>query len=47
MQEDCDIQKALHHRSFNPNSESHQKFLQHLEENIVKLQKQFPHFLFY
>ena len=47
MQEVCDIQKALHHRPFNPNSESHQKFLQHLQEKIVKLQKQFPHFLFY
>ena len=47
MQEVCDIQKALHHRPFNPNSERHQKFLQHLQEKIVKLQKQFPHFLFY
>ena len=47
MQEVCDIQKALHHRSFNPNSESHQKFLDNLNQKIDKLQQQFPHFLFY
>ena len=47
MQEVCDIQKALHHHSFNPNSESHQKFLDNLNQKIVKLQQQFPHFLFY
>ena len=42
MQQVCDIQKALHHRPFNPNSESHKKFLQLLQIKIDKLQQQFP-----
>jgi len=35
------IQKALAHRPFQPNSESHQKFLAQLQIRIEKLQKQF------
>jgi hypothetical protein len=40
------IQKSLSHRSFNPNSESHQKFLQNLNNKIVNLAKQFPQIKF-
>lgn len=42
MQEVCDIQKALHHKPFNPNSESHQKFVLKLSEEITKLVNQYP-----
>ncbi|WP_298303618.1 GSCFA domain-containing protein [Flavobacterium sp.] len=38
MQQVCDIQKALHHKPFNPNSESHQKFLENLKQKIDKVQ---------
>ena len=37
MQEVCDIQKALHHKPFNPNSESHQKFLRNLNQKMNTL----------
>jgi hypothetical protein len=37
MQQVCDIQKALKHRPFNPNSESHQKFLKKVNEKISTL----------
>ena len=46
MQQVCDIQKALHHRPFNPESESHQKFLNNLQKKITVLQKQLPHIRF-
>ena len=46
MEEVCSIQKGLAHRPFNPNSDSHQKFLSNLNDKIIKLQKQFPHFQF-
>ena len=46
MQEVCNIQKALAHRPFNPDSESHQKFLAALNQTISKLQEQFPQFQF-
>lgn len=36
------IQKGLQHRSFNPESISHQKFLKSLDEKIEKLQKKHP-----
>ncbi|NHN28028.1 GSCFA domain-containing protein [Flavobacterium jejuense] len=36
------IQKALAHRPFNPNSESHKKFLMNLHKKIQLLQDQFP-----
>lgn len=46
MEEVCSIQKGLAHRPFNPISASHQQFLSNLNNKIVKLQKQFPHFQF-
>jgi hypothetical protein len=42
MEEVDSIQKALRHRPFNPNSESHQKFLENLNQKINKLALQFP-----
>ena len=42
MQQVCDIQKALHHKPFNPLSESHQKFLANLKEKIAQLQVKLP-----
>ncbi len=46
MQEVCTIQKGLAHRPFNPNSASHQQFLETLNQKIIKLQAEFPHFQF-
>ena len=42
MQEIEDIQKSLHHRSFNPASEQHQKFLAKLQQKIKLLEKKQP-----
>jgi len=42
MEEVNSIQKALSHRPFNPNSESHNKFLRLLQIKIDKIQHQFP-----
>lgn len=42
MEEVCAIQKALAHRSFNPNSDAHQKFLSNLKGKISRLKEQFP-----
>jgi hypothetical protein len=36
------IQRDLSHRPFNPNSESHLKFIKHLESKISKLKSEFP-----
>ena len=36
------IQNGLSHRAFNPNSESHFKFLNQLESKIIKLKSEFP-----
>lgn len=46
MQQICDIQKALHHRPFNPNSESHLKFLDNLNQKISQIKKILPHIQF-
>ena len=46
MQEVCNIQKALAHRPFNPDSDSHQKFLNNLKDKIIKLQEKITHFQF-
>lgn len=46
MEEVCNIQKAFAHRPFNPNSDSHQKFLSSLNDKIVKLKEKFTHFKF-
>ena len=42
MDEVCSIQKGLAHRPFNPDSDSHQKFLTSLNEKILKLKEKFP-----
>ena len=42
MQEVDSIQKSLLHKPFNPNSESHHKFLENLNKKIQMLQNQFP-----
>lgn len=46
MDEVDSIQKSLQHRPFNPNSDSHQKFLVHLNQKINKLAIQFPNMQF-
>lgn len=46
MEEVGSIQRALTHRPFNPTSDSHQQFLNNLNDKIIKLQKQFSHFKF-
>ena len=42
MNEICSIQKGLKHRPFNPNTESHQKFLNQLDLKIKTIQNQHP-----
>jgi hypothetical protein len=42
MNQVCEIQRALKHRPFNPNSESHQKFLDNLNEKINTLASKYP-----
>ncbi len=42
MNEICSIQKGLQHRPFNPNTESHQKFLNQLDLKIKTIQNQYP-----
>ncbi|CAM1334688.1 GSCFA domain-containing protein [Tenacibaculum aestuariivivum] len=42
MQKVATIQKGLTHRSFNPTSEAHQKFLKNIEQKKETLQKAFP-----
>ncbi len=45
--EDVDaIQKGLKHKSFNENSEAHQKFLKNLDLKIEKFKVKFPHISF-
>lgn len=46
MQQVCDIQKALHHKPFNPHSESHQKFLENLNSKITSIKSKLPHIQF-
>jgi hypothetical protein len=46
MDEVDNIQKSLMHRAFNPNSESHQEFVQKLQNKIENLQKKFPEIRF-
>ncbi|WP_394759355.1 GSCFA domain-containing protein [Flavobacterium sp.] len=42
MQQVCDIQKALHHKPFNPESERHVKFLENLNQKINILASGYP-----
>jgi hypothetical protein len=46
MEEVNSIQKSLAHKPFNPNTESHQKFLKALKLKIAKLQQSFPQIKF-
>lgn len=46
MQEVSEIQKSLLHRSFNPESEQHQKFLAKLQEKIKGIEKKGLHIRF-
>lgn len=46
LKEIDDVQKALAHKPFNPESDSHQLFVQRLQERILNLQKQLPHLSF-
>ncbi len=46
MEEVCSIQKGLAHRPFNPDSDSHQKFISSINNKIISLQKKFTHFKF-
>lgn len=42
MNEICSIQKGLKHRPFNPNTESHLRFVANVNEKITKIRSQFP-----
>jgi hypothetical protein len=46
MIEISDIQKSLRHRSFNPESEQHKKFLAKLQEKISIIEKSWSHITF-
>ena len=46
MQEVSEIQKSLRHRSFNPDSEQHQKFLAKLQQRISSIQEKWAHIKF-
>ncbi|MEZ0128745.1 GSCFA domain-containing protein [Flavobacterium sp. LBUM151] len=46
MKEIEEIQKSLRHRSFNPESEQHQKFLAKLQQRIDLLKEKLPHITF-
>ncbi|MFD1604201.1 GSCFA domain-containing protein [Flavobacterium artemisiae] len=46
MKEVDEIQKSLRHRSFNPESEQHQKFLSNLQQKITSLGEKMPHIKF-
>ena len=46
MKEIDEIQKSLRHRSFNPESEQHQKFLAKLQQRINILGEKLPHIRF-
>ena len=42
MNEICEIQRALQHRPFNPNTESHLKFLENLKIKMTTIKKKLP-----
>ncbi|WP_329805762.1 GSCFA domain-containing protein [Flavobacterium facile] len=46
MNQVCEIQRALKHRPFNPNSESHKKFLENLNQKINTLVNKHPNIQF-
>lgn len=47
MNEVQEIQKGLNHRSFNPDSEQHLKFISKLHQKINFIKEKFPHIKFY
>ncbi|WP_348823471.1 GSCFA domain-containing protein [Flavobacterium aestuarii] len=47
MKDVLEIQKGLSHRSFNPESEQHLKFLANLNQKINFVKEKFPHIKFY
>jgi lysophospholipase L1-like esterase len=46
MNEVCSIQKGLHHKSFNADSESHLKFTENLNQKINNLEQRYPQIKF-
>lgn len=46
LQEVSEIQKSLRHRSFNPESDQHQKFLAKLQQKISAIQEKWQHIKF-
>lgn len=46
MKEVDEIQKSLRHRSFNPESEQHQKFLANLQRKMKNVEGNWPHIIF-
>ncbi len=46
MNQVCEIQRALKHRPFNPNSDNHQKFIDNLNQKINTLAQKIPHLQF-
>jgi hypothetical protein len=46
MNQVCEIQRALKHRPFNPNSDSHKMFKENLNQKINALVKKHPNFQF-
>ncbi|MCV2486539.1 GSCFA domain-containing protein [Flavobacterium sp. SH_e] len=46
MKEVDEIQKSLRHRSFNPESEQHKKFLANLQQKMKKVEEKWPHIVF-
>jgi hypothetical protein len=42
MNQICEVQRALQHRPFNPNTESHLKFLEHLNLKIEQIKEKLP-----
>ncbi|KAF2342251.1 GSCFA domain-containing protein [Flavobacterium tistrianum] len=46
MKEIDEIQKSLRHRSFNPESDQHKKFLANLQQKMKNVEKKWPHIVF-
>ena len=46
MNQVCEIQRALKHQPFNPDSESYKKFLENLNQKINTLINKHPNFQF-
>ncbi len=42
MNQICEIQRALKHRPFNPNTTNHQNFLASIDTKILKIQEKLP-----